>query len=434
MKKTLILLCVCLFVNRSFAHGQTGNAELDASAKAYVLSRFCTEVKYNFAFYDKLEFDWDSLCVASMPSLTATLSDEDFLKGMQVLCNKLQDGHTYIFPMNNPKDPADWIRPFPMKTERIGDRVFVTAVYSSVLKQSGVRPGCEIVEIDDENVLDYGNRNIRPYLASSTPQWAKYRPFAEFELTKDKGSRTSRILFRNEKGEEFAVESDRNIAWDLQNGTPSMSFRVEEGNIGLLTVGSFQNSDFDRAYFDELYDEILKTDALIIDIRNNSGGNSLHADYLISHFIHQPIPQGTWSSPMYIAAHASWNYPREWNVQTPDPVLPVKEKEIYNNPIVLLVNATTFSSAENFCVLFRGAKRGKIIGTPTGGSTGNPVFIDLGFGFGCCICTKHELDTEGNEFVGIGIQPDILAEEDIDTFLDNGDSVMEKALDFLRSE
>lgn len=434
MKKTLILLCVCLFVNRSFAHGQTGNAELDASAKAYVLSRFCTEVKYNFAFYDKLEFDWDSLCVASMPSLTATLSDEDFLKGMQVLCNKLQDGHTYIFPMNNPKDPADWIRPFPMKTERIGDRVFVTAVYSSVLKQSGVRPGCEIVEIDDENVLDYGNRHIRPYLASSTPQWAKYRPFAEFELTKDKGSRTSRILFKDEKGEEFAVESDRNIAWDLQNGTPSMSFRVEEGNIGLLTVGSFQNSDFDRAYFDGLYDEILKTDALIIDIRNNSGGNSLHADYLISHFIHQPIPQGTWSSPMYIAAHASWNYPREWYVQTPDPVLPVKEKEIYKNPIVLLVNATTFSSAENFCVLFRGAKRGKIIGTPTGGSTGNPVFIDLGFGFGCCICTKHELDTEGNEFVGIGIQPDILAEEDIDTFLDNGDSVMEKALDFLRSE
>lgn len=110
------------------------------------------------------------------------------------------------------------------------------------------------------------------------------------------------------------------------------------------------------------------------------------------------------------------------------------EKEIYQKPIVLLVNATTFSSAENFCVLFKGAKRGKIIGTPTGGSTGNPIFIDLGFGLGCCICTKHELDTDGNEFIGIGIQPDIVAEEDINTFLNNGDSVIEKALDFLRSK
>lgn len=434
MKKIFILLFVCLFINKSFAYGETGEAELNAPTKAYILSRFCTEVKYNFAFYDKLNFNWDSLCVASMPSLTATSSDEDFLKGMQPLCNQLHDGHTYIFPMNNPKNQADWIRPFPMKTKRIGDRVFVTDVYSSNLQQSGVHPGCEIIEIDGENVLDYGNKHIRPYLASSTPQWAKYRPFAEFELTKDKGSKSSKILFKNKKGKEFTVESNRNLSWDLKKDTPSMSFKVKEDNIGLLTVGSFQNSDFNRTYFDELYDEILKTDALIIDIRNNSGGNSSHADYLISHFIRLPIPQETWSSPMYIAAHASWNYPREWYMQTPAPVLPMDEKEIYQKPIILLVNATTFSSAENFCVLFKGAKRGKIIGTPTGGSTGNPIFIDLGFGLGCCICTKHELDTDGNEFIGIGIQPDIVAEEDINTFLNNGDSVIEKALDFLRSK
>ena len=79
MKKILILLFVCLFINKSYAYGQTGEAELNTPTKAYILSRFCTEVKYNFAFYDKLKFNWDSLCVASIPSLTATSSDEDFL-------------------------------------------------------------------------------------------------------------------------------------------------------------------------------------------------------------------------------------------------------------------------------------------------------------------------------------------------------------------
>ena len=39
-----------------------------------------------------------------------------------------------------------------------------------------------------------------------------------------------------------------------------------------------------------------------------------------------------------------------------------------------------------------------------------------------------------NEFIGIGIQLDIVAEEDINTFLNNGDSVIDKALDFLRSK
>lgn len=432
MKKIIALLGIGLMALNSLALGQAVETKLSAPEKAYILSRFCTEVKYNFAFYDKLKFSWDSICAASIPALVATSSDEDFIKGMQALCARLQDGHTDVFSLNNPKNQEDWIRPFPMKTKRIGDRVFVVDVYSSVLQKSGIIPGCEILEIDDENVLEYAGKHIQPYLASSTPQWTKYRPFAEFELTKDKTSKVSKILFKDKKGKEFAVEHDRRLPWDLEKRNPSTDLKILKGNIGLLTVSSFQDSDFDRSYFDQLYNKVLDTDALIIDIRDNGGGNSSHADYLISHFCNNPIPQGVWSSPMYIAAHASWNYPRELYTKTPEPITPVREKEIYQKPVVLLVNAATFSSAENFCVSFRGAKRGKIIGTPTGGSTGNPIFIDLGGGIGCCICTKHELDAEGNEFIGSGIQPDIVVEEDVDQFMKNKDNVIEKALEVLK--
>ena len=430
MKKIHLFIIICLFINRPFAYGET---KLDASQKAYILSRFCTEVKYNFASYNKLKFDWDSLCMASLPKLVATSSDEDFMKEMQTLCARLHDGHTYIFPMNNPENTEDWIRPLPMTTKRIGDRIFVTNVYSSFLKNSGVNPGCEILKIDNEKVLDHGKKHIQPYFSSSTPQWTKYAPFSRFNLTKDKGSKQSKILFKDKKGKAFTVESNRNIAWDLSQNAAAIDFKTLNGNIGLLTVRSFDNSDFNRSYFEKLYNEILKTDALIIDIRDNGGGNSSHADFLIRHFCNRPIPQGAWRSPMYIAAHASWNYPQEWYMQTPDPLTPVRDKEIYQKPIVLLVNALTFSSAENFCVTFKGAKRGKIIGTPTGGSTGNPIFIDLGFGIGCRICTKYELDAEGNEFIGYGIQPDIVVEEDIESFLKNRDNVLEKAIKILKS-
>lgn len=429
-----VLLIVCLFIGRISINGQTTSDKLDASKKAYILSRFCTEVKYNFAFYHKLSFDWDSLCVTSIPTLVATSSDEEFLKGMKGLCSQLKDGHTYIFSMNNPANKADWIRPFPMKTKRIGDRVFVTEVYSSGLQNQGVYPNCEILEIDGEKVLDYGNNHIKPFLASSTSQWSEYRPFTEFELTKEKGSKVSKILFQNPKGKKFVIESNRNISWDLQRNNSTTNFKILKGNIGLLTVGSFQNSDFDRTYFNKVYNEILKTNALIIDIRNNGGGNSSHADYLIRHFSDNPIPQGSWKSPMYIAAHGSWKYPQEWYMQTPNSLSPVPQKEIYKRPVVLLVNSTTFSSAENLCVAFKSSKRGKIIGTPTGGSTGNPIMIDLGFGIGCCICTKHELDAEGNEFIGIGIQPDIVVEEDVDLFLKGRDNVIEKALEYLKEQ
>lgn len=434
MKKILALLVICVFAQINPCFGQTAASKLSASEKAYILSRFNTEVKYNFAFYNNLEFDLDSLCMAAMPALVATTSDYDFAKGMQALCTRLHDGHTFIVIMNDPDNQEDWIRPFPMKTRRIGDRVFVTDVLSSVFQKPGVDPGCEILEIDGENVLEYARKYIQPYQASSTPQWSKHRAFAEFELTKDKGSKVSKILFRDRKGKEFTVESNRNIPWDLDSRiSNTINLKILKGNVGLLTVRSF-DSDFNRSYFDELYNEILKTDALIIDIRGNSGGNSAHADYLIRHFCDKPIPQGKWRSPMYIAAHASWNYPPEWYMQTPRPLYPVQGKDIYQKPIVLLVDADTFSSAENFCVTFKGAKRGKIIGTPTGGSTGNPIFIELGGGLACCICTKHELDAEGNEFIGLGIQPDIVVEQDPDYYIKDKDNIVEKALEVLKGK
>ncbi len=135
MKKLYyLLLAVCLFAVNINSFGQSSETKLNSFEKAYILSRFCTEVKYNFAFYTKLNFNWDSLCLASMPSLVATSSDEDFIKGMQVLCAELHDGHTYVFPMNSPGNQLDWVRPFPMKTKRIGDRVFVQMVIVRLYK------------------------------------------------------------------------------------------------------------------------------------------------------------------------------------------------------------------------------------------------------------------------------------------------------------
>lgn len=431
----LLPLAACvLAANGSLCYGQTDGNALGAAEKAYVLSRFCTEVKYNFAYYNKLAFDFDSLCMASLPSLAATSSDDDFLKAMQALCARLDDGHTYIYAANTPGKQDEWVRPFPMETKRIGGRVFVTRVYSSFLEAQGVCEKCEILEIDGEKVLDYGNRHVRPYLSSSTPQWADYAPFGSFELTKDKGTKVSRITFRSPGEKVFTVESSRNLSWDMQESRQAIRFRTLGGNIGLLSVSSFQDFDFSRTYFDKLWGGILETDALVIDIRDNWGGNSSHADYLMSHFSNRPVRLGAWDSPMYIAAHASWHYPPERYMQTPVPLRPASGKEIYLKPVVLLVNATTFSSAENFCVAFKGARRGKIIGTPTGGSTGNPISIDLGYGIGCCICTKHELDADGNEFVGVGIRPDIVVEEDADLFVQGRDNVVEKAVEYLKTQ
>ncbi len=53
--------------------------------------------------------------------------------------------------------------------------------------------------------------------------------------------------------------------------------------------------------------------------------------------------------------------------------------------------------------------RGKIIGQPTGGSTGNPINVTLVDGIiSAGICTKKDIGPDGTEFVGVGIFPDIV--------------------------
>lgn len=431
MKKNTLLLLTIVFLFTAKGYSQPASENLSDAEKAYVLSKFCTEVKYNFVFYNDLSFDWDSLCTATLPVLLATQSFDEYVNELKRLCAKLGDGHTSIFASNVGDDSDYWVKPWPLKTKRIGDRVFVTEVLNSDFQKQGLERGCEVLKMNDIDVIEYVNRYKRPYKSSSTPQWSDYSPYSEFELTKDIGSKVLKVLFKDRSGKTFTIESHRNINWDTDSDNSTFEYKVLEGNVGYLKIKSFTGNNF-TGEFDKIYPEIEKTNSLIIDLRDNGGGNSGFADYITRHLSDSPVKMGNWNSRMYVAAHGSWGFSQEWYMQTPHDLKPVQGKSRYTNPITVLVNATTFSSAENFCVTFRGMNRGKIIGTPTGGSTGNPIGINLGFDIYAQICTKNDLDVAGNKFIGIGIIPDIEAKETADIFLNGKDVVLETALSELR--
>lgn len=430
MKKRTILISVIAALH-SILYAQSFERELTPEEKAYVLSKFCTEVKYNFVHYDKLKINWDSLCKARMQELTSTGTTEEFENGMRKLAAELHDGHTY-FSGGNIGNPKDWIKPFPFETKRLGDKVFVTNVYSSELQKKGIVKGVELIKIDGKDIFEKAERDSRPYVAASTKQWEDYYTYGGFNLTKDKGSKVSKLTFRTPEGKTFEYEGNRCISWDIQYQQPTVfEYKVIKKNIGYLKIKNFQPRQFKTEEFDSIYAKILNTKALIIDIRDNGGGNSGNADYIIRHLSDKPVKRGKWNSPMYIATHASWKMPPESYYKESEDLIPVQDKQIYTKPTVLLVNAGTFSSAENFSAAYRNMGTGTIIGTPTGGSTGNPISIDLGFGMYCNICTRNETLADGTEFIGVGIIPDIHVEETEEMYTKGKDTVIEKALEVI---
>ncbi len=400
-------------------------SDLEPYAKAAIATRFASEVKYNFMGYGKFGENFDSICRAELPSLVNTPSDEEFSQRLELLCNRLHDGHTGI------SYNAD-VSYAPVSIKRIGDQVYVTEVFSEEYTQKGVKRGTEILALDGMPVLEYGDKNVVPYIPSSTEQWSRLYPFSSINLTKGHRGEPLTITFRNPGGETYEIVDRRESPWGIV--APDMNVRYEElpGNIGLLTIPSFRAEYFTSPEVQEIFfNKIHNNDGLIVDIRDNTGGNSNVAEMVMMFLATDSVPQANWQTPRYEAAYASWGKP--WNMmsvpsETLTPYFMATDQvKKYDKPIVLLINGLTFSASEGFAALFKNADRGKVVGTPSGGSTGNPIRIDLGWGYNAMICTRYEELADGTPFIGIGIQPDILVEED-EGVLYGKDKVLETAL------
>lgn len=400
----------------------------ETDLRLFGLSRLWSGVKRNFVFMDRVHVNWDSLYVASIPAIMQAKDRDECFLIMQRMAAQLNDGHTYIYGA----DPRSFSAPF--STVLIGKRIYVDNVESSVLSKQGLRRGMELVSINGESAWDYGELNVRPYVSSSTPQWTLHQIYESYGLLSGKAQDKFELTFASDKDTLFITYIWGSAKRDLSAKQPTLSFKKLDKGIGYLRISSFMDSNF-KQKFDQLYPQILKSSALIIDVRNNNGGNSGYADYILRHLSKDSIRTDKWRSPMYIPAYASWSRRQPWYESPSGYMSPINGAEAYLRPVVVLVNRGTFSSAEDFCSVFIGMKRGKLIGSPTGGSTGNGVRVELIPGHSYAnICSKHDAMPDGTEFVGIGIKPDIEVSESYESYFeDKNDACMKIAIDYLQS-
>lgn len=392
------------------------------------LSRLWAGVSRNFAFMERVKVDWDSLYVANMkPMAEAADSGDDERTGelLQLMAARLGDGHTFVYGYDRRKCHT------PLSTVMLDGRVYVDKVLSPELEKQGIRRGMELVSVNGIPVVEYGQTRVMPYISSSTPQWSEHATFNGYNLLAAKKGETMHLTFRNgKKGLEADYTPDGNFR---PNSPRAIEFSMLKNNVGLLRINNFMDADF-REQFDNIYPAILKTRALIIDLRGNEGGNSGNGDHILRHLSSDTIKTGAWTSPAYIPAFASWSMKQPVHHGAGNTLAPVTDRPVYDRPAVLLVDGGTFSAAEDFTAAFRGMGRGKIVGAPTAGSTGNGVRLVLIPGVAYAnICSKHDVAPDGTEFVGIGIKPDIEIRENYRSFFGSeGSPLVKAALNLLR--
>lgn len=428
--KRIVQICILLTVfSSSILSGQDEN-NLSSKDKLYGLSLLWKEVSYNFAFFDQIpNLNWDSCYQAYIPKVIESKNDWDYYLELQKFMSLLQDGHTRIFTPVQLRNKYFGTCITHFTTKLIEDKVIITRVSDDSLRKQGMKQGMEIVAINDMNPFIYAEKYVAPYVYASTHQDRQLQIFSQFLLS-GSTSEPIRIEIEDFDGKRVRYSISREpwiMEEEMLNGKP-LEFKVITRNIGYLKINNFVESKSVRTNFDSIYKKILRTDGLIIDVRENVGGCTDISQYILRHFTNKPYKTGKWRSPNNIAAHRGWGSYIEWFESEEYEVFPFNNKVIYTKPIILLADESTFSCAEDFCVDFITLNRGKIVGSKTAGSSGNPLILSLPGGGVALICTKQDFFPDGREFVGFGITPDIEVKPTIKDIIQNIDPVLEAAI------
>jgi len=396
------------------------------------LVRFWSEAKYNFAWFDRLvDFDWDAKMVEFLPRVRAARNTAGYYRVLMEFAALLKDGHTGVTP---PSEARDELRSWPgLRLALVEHRVLAAQVLDEALSAAGVKRGTELTTVDGLPVWEYGARFVMPFEGSSTDQDRERHAVLYDLLSGARGSEV-RLGFTDEEGRKFEVAATRLGADRRQRypepQRPRFEFRMlDGGRVAYVALNAF-TEDAIVADFQKAWPEIRKAPALLLDVRENGGGNGGNGSRILSYLIAKGGDVAATRTRLYRPAYRAWGRPEEWQTQTWS-VEPNVDGG-FAGPMVLLVGPGTFSAAEDFASAFDGLKAGTLIGEPTGGSTGQPLQFALPGGGWARVCTLQERYAGGREFVGFGIQPKIRAAPTVADFRAGRDTVLEAALAYLR--
>ncbi len=107
-------------------------------------------------------------------------------------------------------------------------------------------------------------------------------------------------------------------------------------------------------------------------------------------------------------------------------------RAVYAKPVVALIDETTQSSAEDFCMYLKIAGRVTFVGRPTAGCVGNATYINLPGGARFTFTGMRVTWPDGSPVWGIGILPDVSVEPTLPGLKAGRDEILEKGLEILQ--
>lgn len=198
-----------------------------------------------------------------------------------------------------------------------------------------------------------------------------------------------------------------------------MDYGILQQNIGYLRVPSFSGS-IGEGNLDYILQALRVTNGLIIDIRDNGGGELDNVETLASRFISSEMLAG-YISHKTGPGHDDFSEPYAYYYR------PAGDGHIlWGKPVVVLTNRSTFSAANNFASIMKAIPGVRLVGATTGGGSGMPFNSEIPNGWGvrfsaCSMLDPNGVSTEAGVEPSDGCAVDMRPEDAVnghDTILD----------------
>jgi carboxyl-terminal processing protease len=428
--------------------GPADAVELDATERLYGLSLIWQEVNYNFAFFDQVpELDWDSAYRAFIPRVLAAPSTWDYYRELQRFVALLHDGHTGVW-MPPALQSETWLRdgnPWVL-TRRVGNAIVVRAVGQSLLDRIPLHS--VITEIDGRPALDVARERRLPFVAQSTEHYRLDR--VALEALHGPADEPVTIHYTTPAGEARTHELRRDRRTREDSWVPDVNAPVEpfemrwlEDGMAYVALNTFGDT-ITAHLFEAALPELRRARALVIDLRRNGGGSSGIGYRVASWITNDTLETSRWRTREHRAApkawgrfgsplHRAYGEMDAWHDGGSHGRVAPAPGERVVVPTVVLQDHDTFSAAEDFLVAIDAVPHVTTLGRPSGGSTGQPLMLDLPGGGGVRIVTKRDTYPDGRDFVGIGALPDVTVQPSVADVQQGRDVQLERAVELLRT-
>lgn len=304
-------------------------------------------VRDHYCFFDEKATDWDRVRDEHRPRAQAAADERALIVVLEQALDQLYDPHTHL----GVNLSTSWrLAAHDVWAEWKGDAAVVTAVRrGSVADREHVRPGDVIVTIDGQLPRAAADARMPTTLRVPDPE---ARGWALRSALSGRHDRDRVWELRDPKGETRTVT----LAADAErrDPVPAVNWRRIRADIGYVRVADFGPENAIAA-FDRALDDLRDTRALLIDVRDNPGGDTAVARPIMGRFVTERLPYAKMARREGEGLGSQWVEhvdPRGWT---------------YRGGVVVLVDRFSVSMAEGFAMGMDGMGRATVVGTRMAG-------------------------------------------------------------------